>query len=150
METSCQLNEEFLSLFMGNFIPPGEFNVAPVFTWHFHLQEPLWSTPAQQKSCEGKLESLHCLVLPSWLVVLAMTPLGWQACQGKQSVSRWHIDYFELNLLKRQLVQGHSDPSSSSLKHGIKLPCKRYFPCPGKKRDSLLIRDRKLRVEKAV
>ena len=89
--------------------------------------------PAQQKSCEGKLESLHCLVLPSWLVVLAMTPLGWQACQGKQSVSCWHIDYFELNLLKRQLVQGHSDPSSSSLKQGIKLPCKRYFPWPGKK-----------------
>lgn len=149
METSCQLNEEFLSLWEIP-SPPGEFNVAPVVTWHFHLQEPLWSMPARQKSCEGKSESLRCLVLPSWLVVLAMPPLGWQVCEGKKSVSCWHIDYFEINLLKRQLVQGHSDPSSSSLKQGINLPCKRYFPCPGKKRDSLLIRDRELRVEKAV
>lgn len=48
----------------------------------------------------------------------------------------WHIDYFELKVLEKQLMQGHSD-LPISLKAGDKFPCERYPPGTGSKDTSL-------------
>ena len=67
-----------------------------------------------------------------------------------QSIQFWHTDYFELKLLKKQLVQEQSDPHLSLWKQEINSPCERSPPCTWKIDDNLIARGREFRAEKAV
>ena len=52
----------------------------------------------------------------------------WDSGQAILNTPLWHTDYFELKLLKKQLMQeGHSDPPLSLWKPGINLPEERYL-----------------------
>ena len=57
----------------------------------------------------------------------------WGSGHAAPNMPLWHIDYFELKLLKKQLVQEkHSEPPLSPWKQEINLQCERYPPCPKK------------------
>ena len=61
-----------------------------------------------------------------------------------------HVDYLELNILKKQQVQeGHSDLCQFTWKQKIILPCEGCPPCIRKRKD-LLSPEREFRVEKVV
>lgn len=68
-----------------------------------------------------------------------------------QNMPFWYIGYFELKLLKKQLVQERlSDPPLSPRKQEISLSCESYTPCTKRMKGTLITRDRTLRGEKAL
>ena len=68
-----------------------------------------------------------------------------------QNMPFWHINNFEIKLLKKQPVQeGHFDCPLSLGKQEINLPCERYPPCTKRVEGILITRDREFRAEKAV
>ena len=75
---------------------------------------------------------------PTYLMGRVWRGSGWPP----PNMPQWHIDYFELKLLEKQLMrEGNSDPSLSSWKQEILLPHKR---CPSYiwRQDTLITRAR--------
>lgn len=63
----------------------------------------------------------------------------------------WHVDYFELMALKKELVrEGHWDPPWSLLKQKLTLPCDRHRPCPRRGKGILTTRAGEHGAEKSV
>lgn len=67
-----------------------------------------------------------------------------------QTMPLWHIDYFELQLLKKQMQEGHTDPPLPPSKQKINLPCERYFPYIRRVEDILITRNREFTAQKAI
>ena len=60
----------------------------------------------------------------------------------------WHIDYLELKVLKKQLVQEeHSDPLLSPRKQEISLLCEKYPSCTRRIESILITRDREFKTK---
>lgn len=69
----------------------------------------------------------------------------------EQNMPLCHIDYFALNLLKKQPVQKeHSDSPLSPWKQEINLPCETYPPCTKRIENILITRDMKFRANEAI
>ena len=99
---------------------------------------------------EFLLLTLYVFILFALLHWLELPVCGvWN--MSSQNMPLWHIGYFELKGLKKQPVQErHSDPSFSSWKQEINLPCERCPPCTRMIEDILTTKDREFRIEKAV